>query len=570
MRQNCLKIIHSLLLAGLVQSVVWATPVPYSFRGETLQLNEEQVEGQTYISLDSKETQRLVLLCNAQLQYSSNGSSAYFYASGLNTFWSDRADTVTINSQDVPTLGRFLADRKLLSRQALFSSLGLSSYPQAGGQQLLPLITSIRQEVSDNAQSPIVISCCGIQKPKVVQPSEANGPLLLEFGDVGWPTEMKRKFVFSEVTLEAEGGDGPGKPLVIRATPRPFWASRFMSDLGGKLSVVTDPKHFGRAPETRSQLSSVRRQDTADESVIQFFLDSAIQFSWALQGDNLILELANTNSNLLDAGMPAGVSLQPVRDTAYPITRVVVPIGEHQAFDFSEGKPLAEGSKTLELKILPKANLPKFEPQGQAVLPGFNGGEVAVIVIDPGHGGGDPGCRNYSLQVYEKDVTLDISLRLQKILQNRGWTVVMTRSEDRDVTYAGSPDMMELEARSGVANSLGADMFVSIHCNASVNSGARGSAVYYYKDEDYPLAQSLDVLGSSLGFAEQGVLRERFAVLRTSNMPSVLVETAFLTNPTEGAMLANPSVRQAIAERLAVGLDRYVQNSPRPSRKRRG
>ncbi len=569
MRKYSLKLIHSLLLAGLLQGAAWATPVPYQFQGQTLELNEEQVEGQIYISLDDKGSQRLVQMCNAQLQYSSNGGSVYFYAAGLNTFWTDRADTVTINSQDVPTLGRYLADRKLLSRQGLMASLGLNAYPRSGGQLLVPLVTSVRQENPDNAQSPIVISCCGIQKPKVLA-SEANGPMTLDFGEVGWPLGMSRTMVFSEVTIEAQGGDDLGKPLIVKATPRPFWGTRFLSDLGGKLSVVTEPKHFGRAPEKQSKLNSVRRQDVDGESTIQFYLDSPIQFSWSVQGDKLTLELANTSGTIPDVGLPLGVTLQPVRDTTYPITRVVVPVTEHQAFDFREGKPLGDGSKTLELKIQPKSQLPNFEAQGQAVLPGFTGGEVAVIVIDPGHGGGDPGCRNSSLRVYEKDVTLDISLRLQKILQLKGWTVVMTRSDDRDVTYAGSPDLMELEARSGVANSLGADMFVSIHCNASVNSGACGSSVYYYKEEDYPLAQSLDVLGSSLGFAEQGVLRQRFVVLRTTSMPSVLVETAFLTNPTEGAMLANPTVRQAIAERLAVGLDRYLQTSARPNRRRRG
>lgn len=119
---------------------------------------------------------------------------------------------------------------------------------------------------------------------------------------------------------------------------------------------------------------------------------------------------------------------------------------------------------------------------------------------------------------------------------------------------------MELMARSEVANQTDADLFISIHCNASVHSGHCGTSIHWYKAEDYELARSLEhVLGTTIGFNQKGLHRNRFAVLRYANMPSVLVETAYLTNPNEGAKLADPSVQDLIAQQLAGGLASYME-----------
>ena len=134
----------------------------------------------------------------------------------------------------------------------------------------------------------------------------------------------------------------------------------------------------------------------------------------------------------------------------------------------------------------------------------------------------------------------------------------MTRTTDRDVTYAGSPDLMELKARADVANNNNSDLFVSIHCNASVSPNSRGSAIYWYKPEDRALAQYLDVLDDRLGFEQDGTIQNSFAVLRLTNMPAVLVETAFLTHSVEGKLLATPEIRQKVAELLAEALGRYM------------
>lgn len=182
-----------------------------------------------------------------------------------------------------------------------------------------------------------------------------------------------------------------------------------------------------------------------------------------------------------------------------------------------------------------------------------------VICIDPGHGGSDPGAINRGLGVREADVTLDISRRLAQILRKQGWNVVMTRENDRDVSWAGSSAKQELGARAKVANDLKADLFLSIHCNASTNPGVHGTSLHYYKRADHLLATSLwGSVMSGTGRKDRGLIRNRFYVLSHTEMPAVLVETAFLTNQTEGNLLSKPEYRQRVADSIAQGLRGYA------------
>lgn len=574
MKQRTLKRIQFLLpflLVFLCTLAASARPLSVSLRGQTYQLQEESIDQQPYVSLESPDLPKLLAVCNAQLQYSSAATSAYFYIPGRNTFWGDSVDFVTVNSQDLKTEHRFVASRKMLSREGLWRSLGLSAFAgdNSGSLKLVPQIVSISPDNANDSVSPIAVRLSTVSKPKVSKQPSQEG-LVMEFEDVVWPKELERRLNFREVELEALGGEGPGQTLTVKVNPRPFWSTKALNDLTGTVRLMTEPRHLRSVAQKSAALLAVNKNATAEEASYQLQLDGPVTFSWVRQNDgNLVIELANAlaapgAANLM---LPGEMQAVAIAHPSYPIYRFSLPINESQTFQISESTD-NPNDHSLTVRLLPKGKIAPPELTGQAAMKGFVGGNGGVVVIDPGHGGGDPGCRNHSLGVCEKDVTLDISLRLQKILESRGFTVVMTRSEDRDVTYAGSPDMMELEARSDVANSINADAFVSIHCNASVNSGARGSAIYYCKPEDYTLAQYMDVLGNSLGFEEQGLLQQRFVVLRTTSMPAVLVETAFLTNPTEGAMLATASVRQAIADRLADGLERYLASEVKPTARR--
>src|SRR5690606_7658617 len=119
-----------------------------------------------------------------------------------------------------------------------------------------------------------------------------------------------------------------------------------------------------------------------------------------------------------------------------------------------------EAANTLVLEIRHKTIEPSMamlKGYGTTSFPAAGG----IICIDPGHGGSDPGCISRHYGVTEKEVTLDISLRLARILRSRGWNVVLTRTDDRDVSWAGSSAKEELGARVKIANDMGADVFVS-------------------------------------------------------------------------------------------------------------
>ena len=172
-------------------------------------------------------------------------------------------------------------------------------------------------------------------------------------------------------------------------------------------------------------------------------------------------------------------------------------------------------------------------------------GSPITVVIDAGHGGHDrggiPGQR-----VAEKDMTLDVALRLRNILSANGYNVVMTRSTDVFVPLGG---------RVAIANSYRNAVFVCIHFNATGRSGASGIETYFYSRESLALASAIHyyVTGGAPS-ANRGVRRRGYYVLRKTSIPAVLVECGFLTNPTEAAYAQSASYRQKLAEEIAAGV----------------
>lgn len=185
------------------------------------------------------------------------------------------------------------------------------------------------------------------------------------------------------------------------------------------------------------------------------------------------------------------------------------------------------------------------------------------IVLDPGHGtdpqGSDPGAIG-PMGVKEKDVNLAIALKLADLLRAEGAQVYLTRS--------GENTPYTLVERARYANTLGADVFISIHSNASLNPEVGGTATYIYAPPDIELGQQREerlrlarsiqeALVAALGRRNIGVLEANFAVLRYTNMPSVLVEVAFISNPEEEQLLNTPAFQARAASGIFQGLKRY-------------
>jgi N-acetylmuramoyl-L-alanine amidase len=257
--------------------------------------------------------------------------------------------------------------------------------------------------------------------------------------------------------------------------------------------------------------------------------------------------------------------------------------------------PPKAGIKGRKGKMLSVGNGREARPtaSGDRSLIRVLGLKIGKIVIDPGHGGHDTGTIGPH-GLLEKDLVLDVSRRLARLLDTRmGADVLLTRSEDTFVP---------LETRTAIANQEQADLFVSVHANSSRDADARGVETYYLNftsspdalevaarenavseksihelqdlvkkialkekiEESHEFASNVQqALHSSLAaktssIRDRGVKKAPFIVLIGANMPSILAEISFVSNPTDERKLRTPEYRQKIAESLYKGISKYV------------
>jgi N-acetylmuramoyl-L-alanine amidase len=172
------------------------------------------------------------------------------------------------------------------------------------------------------------------------------------------------------------------------------------------------------------------------------------------------------------------------------------------------------------------------------------------IAIDPGHGGTDPGAVGPT-GLKEKDVNLQIALKLKAKLEAQGHTVVMTRDKDETVS---------LEDRVKKANEANADIFVSTHCNAAENPNAKGTETYRYPGSLKGKKLATEVqkeLVNALETDDRGVKEGTYYVLKHTKMPAILAEVAFISNPGEEEMLKTDETREKAAQAMKKGIDTY-------------
>ena len=173
------------------------------------------------------------------------------------------------------------------------------------------------------------------------------------------------------------------------------------------------------------------------------------------------------------------------------------------------------------------------------------------IVIDPGHGGNDPGAIGV-LGTKEKDINLIIALKVKTILQRYNIKIMLTR--DKDATIG-------LEDRVKIANAYNADCFVSIHCNCAENSTANGTETYAYFSSiaGTQLATYIqNALIAEIKLIDRGVKHKDFYVLRKTKMPAVLVEIAFLSNIVEEKLLNSESFLDKVSIGIVKGIIKYL------------
>jgi N-acetylmuramoyl-L-alanine amidase len=270
--------------------------------------------------------------------------------------------------------------------------------------------------------------------------------------------------------------------------------------------------------------------------------------------------------------------------------RIIIDVkGDHR-------EEITRSKETVLVPLVPLTPVVKADPvddkkkQPKPVI-----GKVRRIVVDPGHGGHDPGAIGGG-GTREKDIVLQIGLRLAKLLKDEvGLDVVLTRSTDV---------FLELQERTAIANQVGADLFVSIHANAALNRNAAGIETYYlnlaktekaaqlaakengtslekvsllqavlfdlmanYKLNDSAhLADEVQkalyrrVSGNYSGVKNLGVKQGPFYVLVGATMPSILVETAFLSNEKEEGRLRDADYQEATAAGIMDGIKSYISS----------
>ena len=274
------------------------------------------------------------------------------------------------------------------------------------------------------------------------------------------------------------------------------------------------------------------------------------------------------------------------RDNYYG-KKPAAPVAEKAPAKVAEDKTSPKEAPKAEAKPAPKAEKPAFKPAAKPVKPepkvalkqpvalptapekpipqvvnyrttGGIGGKI--IVLDPGHGGSDPGAIGPT-GLQEKQVTLPIAEYLKSILEAKGAKVILTRTTDVDVYGPHASGVDELQARVNVANGNQADAFISIHINSFSNPNVGGIATYYFdgSDQSKKLASSVqEQIAEHSGFnGDRGIQPGNLYVLRHSLMPSILVELGFISNPKEEGHLKESETQKDFANELAKGLELY-------------
>lgn len=228
-------------------------------------------------------------------------------------------------------------------------------------------------------------------------------------------------------------------------------------------------------------------------------------------------------------------------------TRVVLDLGEKMQI---ARQPLPDRSIYAFLVYNTGGGHPPADPpiEQTSQLPRDGSLRGVKIVVDAGHGGHDAGA--VGARSREKDHALDISKRVYNKLQAMGATASMTRNND---------SFISLQGRVEFAHRQNADIFVSVHIN-SFKSTTSGTETYYYNGQSRALANEVHKeLIKATGLPNRGVRSARFYVIRRTRMPSILTETAFISNPNEERKLMDPKFRERVATAMARGIANYVQ-----------
>ncbi len=213
---------------------------------------------------------------------------------------------------------------------------------------------------------------------------------------------------------------------------------------------------------------------------------------------------------------------------------------------------LSDDKKTLELQLTHDLNdvVPLITNIGMASGGAGKAPYPARIVLDAGHGGKDKGANRNG--VNEKDLNLSLALLVRQALVEKGFEVIMTRSTD---------EFLPLPTITAITNRNRPDLFISIHHNASTNPAVRGIETYWYTPQSRPLAEKIQRRSiNAVGARDGGVKQAMFYVIHHTNVPAVLCEVGYVSNPAELEELQTMERKQKTARAIADGVVDYLKS----------
>jgi N-acetylmuramoyl-L-alanine amidase len=213
-------------------------------------------------------------------------------------------------------------------------------------------------------------------------------------------------------------------------------------------------------------------------------------------------------------------------------------------------KPATKPTKLVKkIKVTGTAEVVAQKPQTEKAEPQILRNKV--IVVDPGHGGDDPGAKGYN-GVLEKDINLKTALYLAKYLKAKGANVFLTRKTD---VKKNLPDIVSF------ANRIGADIYLGVHYNSLDNPQITGTETYYYHEHSRRLAEAVHrSLVSGIRRKDRGVRQAMLYTIHHTSMPAILLEPVYMTGDQEGALITSPSFQREVARDIAKGVEEYFRN----------
>ena len=447
----------------------------------------------------------------------------------------------------------------------------------------MPLVTTTNAETPDRIQLSFAGLGTALASARRAPGSAVDGIDVAVGGNARVPT----------TTITINGARGATHRIVPSGLPDAYtvvFESPGSSAYAPPTSPPTPPPLIVAGRATVTDLSIDPAAD--DALAVRVTLSGAVGYEWhRLNDDRWYVDLLNTTlsgpgrDEAPQVGAVQSVRVRQTGSTDAPVVRVaftltgqprveltpsdsglVITVYTDPSTDVARvGAGRTGGAPVVASAVSPEPSPAETTPAWK-FAPG-NGSKT--IVLDPGHGGDDVGTQHNGLT--EKLLTLDIAERLRALLVAQGWTVRMTRETDVDpvsddnlakMRADGLPnpdDRAYLQTRCDTANNINARLFISIHINSAPVESARGTTFYWYKPQDAAFAQALErSVIAAAGTQDDGTRHENFYVVRHTTMPAVLIETAFVTNPGDVALLRQPSFLQRVAQGIANGVRAYA------------